>query len=108
MKSDTQALFDGLSNLIAIHQSMSIGELRMLLAVALHEGACLNDLCEITGTKRSTASLNLRSLADKTRNGKQGYGLILREQAHRADWRKNRYVLTVKGREIVAGLGRPT
>lgn len=89
-----------------LRNTMPVGTVIMFLTVALNEGRSQDELCDISGIKRSTASRYLLDLSDKSRAG-DGYGLVRRE-VDPQELRRNMYSLTPKGRSLINELVQGT
>lgn len=98
-----RSLCEALGEFRNLSVTMPVGEVYMFLMVALNEGSSLSELAEKADMKLSTASRYLLDLSDKQRIGKDGFGLVSREQDP-AELRKNMYSLTPKGRNVLKNL----
>ena len=98
-----RAILDALTHFRALSPTMPVGEIYIFLVAALHEGASLKELAELSDMRQSTASRYLLNLSDKTRRAGDGYKLLNRE-SDQDELRRNMYSLTAKGRKIISKL----
>lgn len=91
----------------AINPEMSLYQGVMLLIIATHEGdpLTISEIGNQAAMSASTASHNMAVLADRKREGKPGYGLVLTREDY-YNRRKKLVSLTPQGIKIAEEVGR--
>lgn len=89
-----------MSTFRGVNPTMSIQVAHTLTLVALHEGASLTEIANLSGFKMSTISRNLLDLGSRNRKREAGFGLV-ETNVDPMELRKKIVTLTPKGRGIV-------
>lgn len=92
-----------LKTFMDVKAEMNVGLALAFIEVALHEGASMNELKDICGTKQSTMSRQLLDLGQRDRRMQPGLGLV-DSRIDPMELRKKNYTLSPQGRRLIEEL----
>ena len=100
MRKAVTGVLKTMRDVMEINPGMPAAQIYVLMLVTLNEGKSLQELADMSGTRKATMSRYLLDLSDKLRTGDSGYKLINRD-IDPEELRRNMYTLAPRGRHFI-------